>query len=220
MSAKPRSEKATEPGVSRVSIPAPNFRTAIFRIVGESPLVMHKFSAKARTEMRDKQAEGGLATKRRVRDPKDFDAVYQGAIHYLSDGTIGMPAAAFRAALISACRLVDFKMTIAKMSLFIESDGLDVDDGQPLVRIVGTPRPLEMMARVGMGLSDIRTRPIFETWACELRISYDADRFNGTDLANLLARAGRQVGVGEGRPDSKMSAGMGWGTFRIAEPEK
>jgi len=36
-------------------------------------------------------------------------------------------------------------------------------------------------------------------------------------LTNLLARAGLQVGIGEGRPDSKNSAGMGWGLFQIEE---
>jgi len=31
----------------------------------------------------------------------------------------------------------------------------------------------------------------------------------------LLARVGMQVGIGEGRPDSKNSAGMGWGLFEV-----
>jgi hypothetical protein len=30
-----------------------------------------------------------------------------------------------------------------------------------------------------------------------------------------------QVGIGEGRPDSKVShCGMGWGTFRVATPKE
>jgi len=33
---------------------------------------------------------------------------------------------------------------------------------------------------------------------------------------NLLHRAGLQVGIMEGRPDSKDSCGCGWGTFKIA----
>jgi len=31
---------------------------------------------------------------------------------------------------------------------------------------------------------------------------------------------GLQVGIGEGRPDSKNSAGMGWGMFTIEDKEK
>ena len=36
---------------------------------------------------------------------------------------------------------------------------------------------------------------------------------------NLMARAGAQVGVGEGRPDSKTSAGLGFGTWEIVTGE-
>jgi hypothetical protein len=35
------------------------------------------------------------------------------------------------------------------------------------------------------------------------------------DIANLIARVGLQVGIGEGRPDSKQSAGLGFGLFEI-----
>ena len=34
---------------------------------------------------------------------------------------------------------------------------------------------------------------------------------------NLIARAGMQVGICEGRPDSSNSTGMGWGTFEISD---
>jgi len=54
-----------------------------------------------------------------------------------------------------------------------------------------------------------------EGWEAQVRVRYDADQFTLEDLANLLARVGVQVGLGEGRPDSKSSAGMGWGTFMI-----
>ena len=36
-----------------------------------------------------------------------------------------------------------------------------------------------------------------------------------TDVTNLMQRVGMQVGIGEGRPDSRDSAGLGWGTFRL-----
>ncbi len=64
---------------------------------------------------------------------------------------------------------------------------------------------------------DLRARPMWpEGWRANVTFRWDADQFSATDVANLLARAGIQVGVGEGRPDSKMSAGVGWGQFEIA----
>ena len=46
---------------------------------------------------------------------------------------------------------------------------------------------------------------------------FDYDQFGYDDVSNLVLRAGIQVGVGEGRPDSKKSTGMGWGTFTITD---
>ena len=205
----------TQQSAREVLIQAPNFQTAIFRIIGKSPLVMNKFSQKARDTMRAKQAAGSQAKKGKAREAKDFDACYEGAMHRSKEGWAGMPAAAFRAAMISACRLVNFKMTLSKLSLFIEADGFDVDEGVPLVRINGDARPLEMYVRNETGVCDIRIRPLFEKWDAELRVRFDADIFGEQDVANLLMRAGLQVGIGEGRPDSKKSAGMGWGTFAV-----
>jgi hypothetical protein len=61
---------------------------------------------------------------------------------------------------------------------------------------------------------------MFKTWGCTLRIRFDADQFTVDDVMNLLERAGQQVGIGEGRPNSPNSFGMGWGTFTaVSEKE-
>lgn len=198
-----------------VVISAPKIETAIFNLTGTAPLVINKFSQKSRQTMVDKQKSGQQSKKGKVREPKDFDAIYQGAFHKSQEGWNGITASSFRNAMISACRLVNFKMTIGKLSIFILGDGFDVDEGTPLVRIYGEPRKLEMYARNETGVCDIRVRPQWIEWSCKLKVQYDAEQFSQTDIANLLMRAGAQVGVGEGRPDSKKSAGMGWGTFRI-----
>ncbi len=52
-------------------------------------------------------------------------------------------------------------------------------------------------------------------WQAKIRIRYDSDMMQAKDVMNLLSRAGLQVGICEGRPDSKDSCGMGWGTFRV-----
>ena len=35
------------------------------------------------------------------------------------------------------------------------------------------------------------------------------------DVVNLMVRVGLQVGIGEGRPSSKKSNGIGWGLFDV-----
>jgi hypothetical protein len=56
---------------------------------------------------------------------------------------------------------------------------------------------------------------MYREWSAKLRIEYDAGMFSLSDLANLITRLGRQVGIGEGRPDSKNSAGIGFGKFTL-----
>lgn len=205
-----------------VSVRAPDFRVAVFRIRGTAPMVQHKFSKKAREQIMAKQAAGSQAKSKRVRDARDFDRDYQEAMHVASDGWQGIPAPAFRNAMISACRTVGFKMTHAKLAVFVEADGFDADDGTPLVKIIkGEPQKHEGYARNETGVVDIRVRPMWrEGWEADVRLKFDADMFSPTDLANLLLRAGLQVGVGEGRPDSRNGPGVGWGTFTIVEEGK
>ena len=201
-----------------VQIQPPNLQTIEIEITGTAPLMINRFSAKAMEQMADKQRSGSQATKGKKREAKDFDAVFNGARHISREGWDGIAAGAFRNALISACRLVGFKMTLAKLSLFIEADGFDRVDGTPLIRILGgEPERSVMAARNATGVVDLRVRPQWMEWGALLRVRYDADQFSATDVVNLLMRVGMQVGIGEGRPDSKMSAGLGFGTFAVAQ---
>ena len=199
-----------------VTIKPPNIQTVKFNIQGNAPLVIHRFSAKTKQQMLQKMEAGGTAKGKRVRDALDTEAKYNEARYVSPDGWDGFNASSIRCALISACRLVGFKMTLAKMSLFVLQDGWDKDEREiPLVRIYGEPRKLESMARVETGQAYVTVRASYDQWQAKVRIRFDADQFTVQDVANLLARVGAQVGIGEGRPDSKNSAGMGWGTFDI-----
>jgi len=211
---KPLSETLRPAGVV-VTIKAPNFKTVAFKIVGNAPLVIHKFSTKAREQIMATQAEGKSAQSKKNRQPKDFNAVYQEARHISTDGWDGFPAGGFRAAMVSACKIAGYVMTRAKLAVFIEADGVEKADGTPLIRIYGTPKRHEGYARNDNGSVDVRVRPMWTQWHAILRVRFDADMLTTTDISNLLMRAGLQVGIGEGRPDSKNSTGCGWGTFTV-----
>jgi hypothetical protein len=176
---------------------------------------MNKFSALNRKAMMDKQEAGSRAKKGSLRQPKNFDAIFQSAMHRMTDGSFGLPAPGLRNAMISACRVVGFAMTRAKLSVFVEADGVDADDGTPLVKVIGTPVRRDVAVRLADGTTDIIARPFFEKWSARVRVVWDADQFSGSDVINLLSRAGLQVGICSGRHDSKSSTGMGWGCFRV-----
>jgi hypothetical protein len=206
---------ATKENKTVVTIKPANMKTIAFKISGTAPLLQNAFSQGARDEMMSKMASASTSRKGKKREARDYEQDMKNATHLSEDWWQGIPASAFRSAMISACRLVGFKMTIAKMSVFILADGLDAVDGMPLVRFEGEPERHDMAARVGISGTDIRVRPMWRKWSANLNIRFDADQFTETDVANLLQRAGMQVGIGEGRPDSRSSTGLGLGTFEI-----
>lgn len=202
-----------------ITITRPNFEIVAIKIRGTAPYMQNKWSEKARTAIREKMEAGSLAKKGKNREARDFNRDFMAAQYLFADGTNGMPASAFRHAMIRACSIVGYKMTDAKTALFVLDDGLDESCGTPLIRFdsPNPPEVSEMMVRVGMGSPDIRIRPMWREWSATVRVKYDADRFSATDVFNLMFRAGMQVGIGEGRPFSTDGYGMGFGTFEVVE---
>ena len=194
-------------------ISPPKFGVVDFIIEGTAPLVVERFSKKA--ELMAKMAEGQSAKNKKERSARDYDKECEEARYRSSEGWEGMNAAAYRAAMISACRLVGFKMTLAKLSAFIEADGFDVNDGVPLVRVYGESHTYTAHTRNATGVVDVRSRPMYRQWAAKLRVRFDTDQFKMVDVLNLVSRCGMQVGIGAGRPDSKASAGCGFGLFQV-----
>lgn len=207
----------TKPAKAEVQITAPNMNVAQFKIRGTAPYVQNKFSNKAMQIMMATQAAGSTAKGKKVRSPKDFEACFREATYISEKGEHGIPCAAFRAAMVSACKLVGFAMTRGKLAFFILKDIVDKSDGTQMVKITkGKPKRFEQMVRNDNGSADIRSRPKWdEGWEATVSVRFDADLFTVQDISNLMARVGAQVGVGEGRPDSKDSCGMGWGLFEV-----
>lgn len=199
-----------------ITIKPPNIQTAEIEIEGITPLVQNKFSKKAKDKMMETMAAGSTAKSKKVREARDYDDDFLQAQHISEDGWNGLPAPAFRSAMISACRLVGFQMTKAKLSIFVMHDGIDAEDGTPLVRLkADAPERHEALVRMNFTSTDIRIRPMWRKWGATVRVQWDADQFTMSDVTNLMDRAGLQVGIGEGRPDSKTSTGMGWGQFQV-----
>lgn len=199
-----------------LTIAPPDMRYIELEIRGIAPLVINRMSQKSINQMRATQEAGGTAKSKKVREPRDFEADFRGAMYVSEDGWYGIHAGAFRNGAIGACRTVGFMMTHAKLGIFIVQDGIDKIDGTPLVRIIGDePEMTILPAKNDNGGTDLRSRPMWRKWGAKLNIRYDAGMFTSSDVVNLMSRVGLQGGICEGRPSSKKSAGMGWGLFEI-----
>ena len=207
-----------EDQVTEVRVAPPKFEVVEIRIRGTAPYVQSRFSEKCKREMLAKQEQGDKKNRgKKDRLARDLDAAYRDSMHRATDGDwCGIPAAAFRSAMISACRLSGLVMTRAKLTVFVIPDGFD-SDGEGLVRICkGDPRRHDGHVRLATGVASVAIRAMWDLgWESVVRVRYDADQIDATSVVNLLSRAGHQVGIGEGRADSKRSCGCGWGSFEV-----
>ena len=139
--------------------------------------------------MKATQEAGSTSRSKKVREAKDFDALYEGAKHKSAEGGEGIHAAAFRNAAISACRAVGFKMTHAKLAFSVMQDGWDEVDGAPLVKILdGEAEKWVAPTRNATGVIDLRSRPMYRKWGAKLNIRYDAGMLTatGSGIASYL----------------------------------
>jgi len=169
--------------------------TASVKIRGLSPLIMHRWSEKARREMLDKQMK--KTVKKEAKAPEEQ---YEASLYKLDDGRIGFPADAFKKAMIRGAKQIGLVMTDARTSFFIHGEYCTRDDRE-LVPIKGEVRPREDMVRVGMGTADIRFRGQVTEWEADLNISYNSSITSFDQIVNMLHAAGYGVGVGEWRPE-------------------
>lgn len=171
-----------------IELPKLNLQTMPVTLIGDSPLIVHAWSKKAKQAMLDKQMKRARGKK----EPKDPEQDYEDCFYRLPDGRYGFPTVAFKSAMVGACRFADIKMTELRGALHVAGE---------LVHIEGEPSPREDMVRVGMGTADIRYRPEFRNWRCTLQIQFNANIISPEQILNLLTLAGFGVGVGEWRPE-------------------
>lgn len=173
-----------------IELPKLEIQRVRIRVIGDSPLIMHKWSDKAKEMMRMKQQK--KATQ--GREAKDPQRDFEDSIHRLDDGRPGFPAIGFKAAAVTACTsIAGVTKVAARQAFHILGD---------LVPIIGpAPTMREDMVRIGMGVADIRYRAEFWPWSADLEISYNTRALSIEQIMNLLNTAGFGVGVGEWRPE-------------------
>lgn len=179
-----------------ITLPALNIQFLKLRLVGDSPLICHAWSEKAKREMLDKQ----MKKAKQAKEAKDPDADFRASLYPHPDGGYGFPAVAFKAAAVDACSSIEGVTKVeARGAFHIIGD---------MVKINGDPTPREDMVRVGMGTADIRYRGEFREWAAEITLRYNANVLSAEQIANLFNTAGFAVGIGEWRPQRDGSFGM------------
>lgn len=182
----------------------PNIEKMTVTIIGTSPLIMHKFSEKAKKQMLDKQMKKA-PKKNATRDPQQE---FKDSIYRNSKGKVSFPAIALKQAIVSAARSVDgLPMTVLRASIFVrgdESDLIEVKHKELRMR--------EDTVKIGQGTTDLRFRGEVTGWTMDLPIEFNSDVVSAEQVLNLLQIAGFSNGLGEWRPERNGN----YGTFTLA----
>ena len=195
-----------------------------FWIVGDTPLIVHAWSEKAKREMLAKQVKSVKAAKE-ARDP---ESDFQASLYRMGPEEYGFPATAIKLAI---CSMAHKDKGIARSdvmrSLFIDAIMVRVMPAMagavcdvPLVRIFGSePEMREDMVRVGAGMqktSSLAYRAQFTNWAIKLKARFNADVIPPASLIFLINEAGLSTGIGDWRAEKK---GM-MGSFHLGTEQE
>jgi hypothetical protein len=190
-------------------------------LVGDTPLITHAWSEKARREMLQKQVK---ATKggREVRDP---EADFVSSLYEIGKDAYGFPAMGVKNCILSSAHKDKGIARTAVMSaLWIDADMVRARPAlagaicdMPLIRIYGTsPEMREDMVKVGSGLNKTATlayRGQFTVWAMKVMGRFNSTVLTPDALAFLIQQSGMESGLGEWRNERK---GL-FGAFHLAD---
>ena len=195
-------------------------RKVTVRVVGDTPLIMHAWSEKAKRMMLEAQMGIAKGKKKEVKNPADD---FIRSMYWLTpmpeDGTMesfeeaiangarfGFPVTAFKQAAISAA----YRMGWAKDKMSMRGAFFIDSDENGMIEIHSdTPEMREDMVKVGMGTADIRYRGEFKNWYADLTISYNANgQYSLENIVNIINAGGYVCGVGEWRPERDGQNGM------------
>lgn len=202
----PKAKTEVETATTTVVLKPIEKATVQIPIVGVSPLIPHNWSQKALEHMRSTQAQNRTTT----RAPKDAAAEAEAAQYHLPDGRYGMPATAFKAAIVGACRLFGgISMVLAKQIIFVNGTGPD-----QLLPLIGEYEMREDTPRNANGSPDLRYRYYWFPWKVTLSITFLPSQIS-MDSIYLLVDAAGHGGVGDWRPSAPKSGSGTYGRFEV-----
>jgi len=205
----------------QITVPEIKLKQAQIRIVGTSPLVVHKFSEKAKRQMLEKQMKTAKTSAKDAKNPVDD---FIGALYWLTPvpeeateeafeeavakgAKFGFPTTGIKASIVSAAYRSDLVKN--KVSLFgmfhIKGDFAEIKGVIPFMR--------EDMVKLATGVADIRFRPEFPVgWYCDLDFEYNSSLLSIEQLISFVTLGGFAVGIGENRVEK----GGQWGSYKVA----
>lgn len=210
--------------------------TAELTIVGETGLIVHAWSEKARREMLEIQQGKAKGKKKDFKNPvrefiqslywldgtpdvpknateEEAELIFKDAI--AKGARFGFPAVAIKKAATSAAYRQGWTKDRVSANGSFWLTGLD---GSEFVEIISDEPPImrEDMVKIGMGTADLRYRGEFRNWKCKFRITYLKNGvFSLENIISMINLGGFSCGLGEWRTEKGGISGI----FRVQTSE-
>lgn len=187
----------------KITIPAVRRGEIEVEIIGETPLIVHRFSDAEQAKIAGGQGHEPKVKKGPRKPREEFDA----AMHRLPDGRHGFPAIGVKKSMILAgMRYNEAVGTVLYGALRIPGDLLVIESpNEPIMR---TDRVV-LQGKT----SSLAYRPQYWPWRIVVPIRFIMNVVTADEVLNLLQWAGETVGLGDWRLDKKGD----FGTWRVGE---
>lgn len=205
--------KATATNQESIQILEVEKVTMDFHVLGTSPLICNRMSQKVWHELlapKGKKTAAEKASQLKHNPKQEFrDSPYR-ITDPASPTLLGFLPTAFKKAMgTAALDMPGAKKTQILRLIYIE--------GQ-MLNLWGTPKLFMAVTRSAdiNKTPDIRTRAILPEWAIKLSVTFTKPIMREQSIANLLAAAGIQSGVGDWRQEKGSGS---YGAFKLVGPD-
>jgi hypothetical protein len=189
--------------------------TVRFRLTGVSPLLMHSDRG-ANPLDEDVKAHKELTSKRKKTD-EDHEAImlseWRLAMYY--DDHIGpyLPSFNIRSSLVNGGKFNKLGANIKRATLMPDhAVPLEYKGPRDLDQLAADSSFRDVRSVVVARSRLMRTRPIFNEWACEFDLMFDQNQIEQGQLTHAFQNAGKLVGLGDFRPE----CGGPFGRYSVA----
>lgn len=184
-----------------IDIPPLNIESIKVAVIGDSPLICHAWSAKAKKIMLDKHMKKA-STGKPAKDPwQDFcETLYwldgmpeKPTEDDVINGRFGFPTIAFKSAAITAVTTIgSMTKVLARQVFHVVGEYAEILGPAPSQRFD--------ICTVGM-TTDTRFRAEFEHWGAVLEIQHNANVISAEQVLSLIEAGGFGCGIGDWRPE-------------------
>lgn len=204
--------------VEVLEIRALDIKTVPIKLVGDSPLIVHAWSEKAKRMMLEAQMKTTKTKAKEARDPYDdfINSMYWLTVKPNSTpeafekavkngAKFGFPVGAIKLAGNSAA----YRMGWVKNQMGLRGAYFFQSEYGDMAEIISDiPVMREDMVRIGMGSADLRYRGEFNNWSMNLILEYNASgEYTLEQIVNIINAGGYICGLGEWRPEKDGSFG-------------